>query len=74
MTVRVAVRFVSLKVAVMVVDAEVDTAVVETVNVALVLPAVTITDAGTVAVDVLLLDKETVAPPLGAALPSVTVP
>jgi hypothetical protein len=57
----------------MVADVEVDTAVVETVNVALVLPAATVTDAGTLAA-ALLLDRDTVAPPLGAALPSVTVP
>jgi hypothetical protein len=55
-------------------EAEVDTAVVETANVALVLPAATVTDEGTVATDVLLLDKDTVAPPPGAALLNVTVP
>jgi hypothetical protein len=58
----------------MVVDAEVDTTKVEIINVALVPPAATVMDAGTVAVDVSLLDKETVAPPVGAALPNVTVP
>jgi hypothetical protein len=58
----------------MVVDAEVDTAVVEIVNVALVLPAATVTEAGAVAADVSLLDNEIIAPPVGAALPSVTVP
>ena len=46
---------------------------VVTVNVALVLPAATVTDAGTLAA-VLLLVSDTVAPPVGAALPSVIVP
>jgi hypothetical protein len=58
----------------MVAEAEVDAAAVETVNVALVLPAATVTDEGTVAADALLLDKDTDTPPVGAALPSVTVP
>jgi hypothetical protein len=58
----------------MVTDAEVDTAVVETANVALVLPAGTVTDEGTDAAEELLLDKETVSPPLGAALLNVMVP
>jgi hypothetical protein len=57
----------------MVADVEVDTAVVETVNVALVLPAAIVTDAGTLAA-ALLLVRDTVAPPVGAVLPSVTVP
>jgi hypothetical protein len=57
----------------MVAEVEVDTAVVEIVNVALVLPATTVTDAGTLAA-VLLLASDTVAPPVGAALPSATVP
>jgi hypothetical protein len=52
----------------------VDTAVVETVNVALVLPSATVMDEGTVAADELLLDKEIVAPPVGAALLNITVP
>jgi hypothetical protein len=63
-----------LQVAVMVVDVKVDTAIVETVNIALVLPAATVTDAGTVAADVLPLDNKTVTPPPVAALSSVTVP
>jgi hypothetical protein len=46
---------------------------VVTVNVALVLPAATVTVEGTVAADVLLLDKDIIAPPVGAALPSVIV-
>jgi len=50
------------------------TALVLTVNVALLAPATTVTLAGTVAVDVLLLERETVAPPAGADPLSVTVP
>jgi hypothetical protein len=46
---------------------------VEAVNVAVVFPAATVTDAGTVA-EVPLLARETLAPPEGAALVSVTVP
>jgi|WetSurMetagenome_2_1015567.scaffolds.fasta_scaffold428716_2 hypothetical protein len=58
----------------MVTAVEDDTADVVTENVALVLPAATVTDEGTVAVDALLLDRDIVAPPVGAALPIVTVP
>jgi hypothetical protein len=47
---------------------------VETVNVALVLPAVTVTDDGTDAALVLLLDSMTTAPPDGAGAVNVTVP
>ena len=50
------------------------TALVLTVNVALLAPAATVTLAGTVAVGVLLLERETAAPPLGAGPPRVTVP
>ncbi len=49
------------------------TAVVVTVKVAVVAPAATVTLAGTVA-DPPLLDKLTTAPPVCAALLSVTVP
>ena len=50
------------------------TARVVTVNVALVVPAATVTLAGTVAAAVLLLASVTTAPPAGAALLNVTVP
>jgi hypothetical protein len=50
------------------------TALVLTVNVALVLPAATVTLAGTVATAVLLLASVTSAPPLGAARFSFIVP
>jgi len=52
---------------------ELDTAVVETVNVAVVDPAATVTDAGTVALVELEL-SETVSPPVGAVPFRVTVP
>jgi hypothetical protein len=48
-------------------------AVVVTVKVAVVLPAATVTEAGTVAA-ALLLDKATERPPVGAALFKVIVP
>src|SRR5438132_12195618 len=50
------------------------TALVLTVNVALLAPAATITLEGTVAAAVLLLESAMVAPPEGAAPVSVTVP
>ena len=53
---------------------DVVTALVLTVNVALLAPAATVTVAGTVAVDVLLLERETTAPPVGAGPLSITVP
>src|SRR5258705_218130 len=53
---------------------EAATALVLTVNVAMVAPAATVTLDGTVAAAVLLLESATVAPPAGAAPLSVTVP
>jgi hypothetical protein len=50
------------------------TALVLTVNVALVAPAATVTLDGTLAAVVLLLESVTTAPPDGAAPLSVTVP
>jgi len=50
------------------------TALVPTVNVALVAPAATATLDGTLAAAVLLLDSATTVPPDGAAPLSVTVP
>lgn len=53
---------------------EAATALVLTVNVALVAPAATVTLEGTLAAAVLLLESVTCAPPVGAAPSSVTVP
>src|SRR5262252_1500103 len=50
------------------------TAWVVTVNVAVVLPGVTVTLEGTVATEVRLLESETIAPAEGARPDSVTVP
>ena len=50
------------------------TELVAAANVALVAPCATVTLAGTVAADVLLLDSVTCAPPVGAAADNVTVP
>jgi hypothetical protein len=50
------------------------TALVLTVNVALVAPAATVTLEGTLAAPVLLLESATCAPPAGAASLKVTVP
>ena len=50
------------------------TGVVATVKVAVVAPAATVTLAGTCAAAVLLLDRVTTAPPVGAAAVNVTVP
>src|SRR5262245_12415355 len=50
------------------------TAFVVIANVAVVAPAATVTDAGTVATLVLLLVSVTTAPPAGAAVVRVTVP
>jgi hypothetical protein len=54
-------------------NAETDTALVLTVNVALLAPAVTVTLEGTLAAP-LLLESITCAPPVGAGPLSVTVP
>jgi hypothetical protein len=50
------------------------TGMVVTVNVAVVAPPATVTFAGTVAADVLLLASVTVTPPVGAGPLNVTVP
>src|SRR5437660_10022805 len=57
----------------MVTGVEPVTALVLTVNVALLAPAATVTLAGTVAVDV-LLERVTAAPPVSAGALSVTAP
>ena len=61
-------------VAVIVTEVEAETGKVVIVKVVVVLPAGTVTEAGTVAVAVLLLDKVTVAPPVGADAARVIVP
>jgi hypothetical protein len=58
----------------MVTGVDVVTALVLTVNVALLAPAATVAVAGTVAAAVLPLISETTAPPVGAGPLSVTVP
>src|SRR5712691_1383000 len=58
----------------MVTVVEAATALVLTVNVALVAPAATVTLDGTVAAAVLLLESAIVPPPVGAAPLNVTVP
>lgn len=73
LTVSVAVRVVP-SVAVMVDDVDDVTVCVVTVKVRLVVPAATVTLAGTVAAAVLLLESATTRPPDGAADDSVTVP
>jgi hypothetical protein len=73
-TVRDAVSVVPLDVAVMVTEADAATGAVATVNVALVAPAGTVTAGGTLATEGSLLDKETTAPPLGAALLKLMMP
>jgi len=55
-------------------DADAETALVLTVNVALVAPAATVTLAGTRAAVVLLLERAIRAPPAGPGPLSVTVP
>src|SRR6476660_3741363 len=73
-TVSVAVLVPLLYVPVMVTEVTLATALVLTENVAVVAPAATLTLAGTCAAVVLLLVRDTVAPPVGAAPLSVTVP
>jgi hypothetical protein len=72
--IRVTVCIVSLALAEIVADVEVPTALVATAKVAVVAPAATVTLAGTVAAAVLLLERVTAVPPLGAAFVSVTIP
>jgi hypothetical protein len=55
-------------------EEEEETARVVTVNVAVELPAATATDVGTVAAEVLLLDNDTLIPPVGATPDKVIVP
>ncbi len=74
MTVRVADSVVLLSLPDTVTDVEAVTVFVVTVNVAVVAPAATVTLAGTVAADVLLLDKVTTVPAEGAGPVKVTVP
>src|SRR5262249_55088194 len=73
-TVSVAALFTPLLVALMVTRVDAVTALLVTVNTALLAPAGTVTLAGTVATAVLLLVSVTTAPPEGAALVNVTVP
>jgi len=73
LTVRVALRVTELYVAVIVAVALLVTVLLVTVAVAAVFPAGTVRLAGTVATAVLLLESETIAPPVGAAPDKVTV-
>lgn len=70
---RLAVAEVDPRVAVIVADVAAETAAVVTVNVAVVAPAATVTEVGTVALALLDLSDTTV-PPVGATADSVTVP
>lgn len=73
-TVTEAVRVTALYAPLIVAVVDVVTVRVVTANVALVAPAATVTLAGTVAAEVLLLDSVTTAPPEGAADVRVAVP
>jgi hypothetical protein len=73
-TVSAADRLTPASVAEIVTTVDDDTAFVDTTNPTVVVPAGTVTLAGTVATAVLLLDRVTTAPPAGAAALSVTVP
>jgi hypothetical protein len=73
-TVRFAVFLTPAYVPEIVTDVDQYTLRVVIVKVALVLPLATVTVAGTAATDLLLLDNETTAPPLGAGPLRVTVP
>ena len=73
-TVNVAVFVAPFRTPEIVTDVLADTGVVVMEKVAVVAPAATVTLAGTVAADVLLLLKVTTVPPVGAAPLSVTVP
>ena len=74
MTIRLAVLVTPFWVADIVTVVGFDTTLVETVKVAVLAPAATRTLAGTVAAAVLLLERVTVTPPVGAAPVTVTVP
>src|SRR5438445_9078794 len=58
----------------MVTSVEAVTALVDTMKLAVIAPAATVTEAGTVATAGLLLESETTAPPAGASKPRITVP
>jgi hypothetical protein len=73
-TVRDAVRVTPAWEAEIVTDVELATAIVVTWNVPIAVPAGMVTLAGTVAADVLLLERETTVPPAGAGPLRVTVP